>query len=143
MMAVDRIGRADLYRFRSKKLSGQDGFTLLEVLVALIIFSIAFGAIASIFQTSLRQSTTAETMIDATAVAERQIARFGTELPLELGETSGLSSEGLIWNAKVVLGSPLSENSDVALYRITVDVGSEDGGDGYVTLETLRIGRAP
>ena len=60
------------------------GFTLLEVLVALIIFGIAFGAIAGIFQTALRQSATASTLLDARAVAEQQIARFGTELPLVL-----------------------------------------------------------
>jgi len=128
---------------RSTWRSRQDGFTLLEVLIALIIFSIAFGAIASIFQTSLRQSTTAETLMDATAVAERQIARFGTELPLELGETSGVSPEGLSWSAKIELGSPPRENSDVVLYRITVDVGSGEEGQSHLTLETLRIGRPP
>lgn len=121
----------------------QRGFTLLEVLVALIIFSIAFGAIASIFQTSLRQSRTAEALLEATAVAERQIARYGTDLPLELGATTGFSSEGLSWNAKIDLAGPLRENTDLALYRITVDVGSENGEERYLTLQTLRIGKAP
>ena len=128
---------------RARPRLGKKGFTLLEVLVALIIFSIAFGAIASIFQTSLRQSTTAETLMDATAVAERQIARYGADLPLRPGETSGLSSEGLNWSAKIDLASPLPENGDLALYRITVDVGPEDGAKSYLTLETLRIGGAP
>ncbi|MGI9492611.1 MAG: type IV pilus modification PilV family protein [Geminicoccaceae bacterium] len=127
----------------SKTIPEQAGFTLLEVLIALIIFSIAFGAIASIFQTSLRQSTTAETLMQATAVAERQIARYGADLPLEPGETSGQSPEGLTWNANIDLASPIPENSGIALYRITVDVGPEHGGRSYFTLETLRIGNAP
>lgn len=131
-------------RFRcGRTTGGQAGFTLLEVLVALIIFSIAFGAIASIFQTALRQSTTAEALLQATAVAERQIARFGTELPLEVGETAGFSAEGLSWNAAIGLARPLRDSSNLALYRITVNVGSEDGEERYVTLETLRIGNAP
>ena len=119
------------------------GFTLLEVLVALIIFSIAFGAIAGIFQTALRQSTTAETLLEATAAAERQIERFGADLPLRVGETSGISTEGLSWKATVALARPPVEGGDLALYRITVEIGPDQGEEGYVTLETLKIGRAP
>ena len=33
------------------------GFTLLEILVALVIFALAFGVLAQIIQTGLRQST--------------------------------------------------------------------------------------
>ena len=33
-----------------------DGFTLLEILVALVIFALAFGVLAQIIQTGLRQS---------------------------------------------------------------------------------------
>jgi type II secretory pathway pseudopilin PulG len=113
------------------------------VLVALIIFAIAFGAIASIFQTSLRQSTTAEALLEATALAERQIARYGTELPLVLGATTGISPEGLSWSTEIGLARPAAETGAPALYRITVKVGAADGVRRPVTLETLRIGHAP
>lgn len=119
------------------------GFTLLEVLVALIIFAIAFGAIASIFQTSLRQTTTAEVLFDATALAEHQIARLGNELPLTVGQSSGTSPEGLNWLIVVDLAAPLAEDSNIALYHLTVDVSSKDGGPSHVTLQTLRIGPSP
>lgn len=120
----------------------KSGFTLLEVLVALIIFSIAFGAIASLFQTALRQSTTAETLMAATAVGERQIARFGADLPLLPGETVGLSPEGLSWKATINLASPLREDDDIALYQITVHVGAGNREEHYLTFQTLRVGRA-
>lgn len=120
----------------------QNGFTLLEVLVALIIFSIAFGAIASLFQTALRQSTTAETLMAATAVGERQIARFGADLPLRPGETAGLSPEGLSWKATINLASPLREDNDIALYQITVHVDAGSHEEHYLTFQTLRVGRA-
>ena len=121
----------------------EGGFTLIEILVALVIFAIGFGALASIFQTSLRQSTLAETLMAATAVAERQMARFGADLPLRPGETTGLSSEGLSWKALIDLASPVGEEADIALYRITLHVGTEEEEIRYLTLETLRIGKAP
>lgn len=119
------------------------GFTLLEVLIALIIFAIAFGAIATIFQTSLRQSTTADMLFDATYLAERQMTRVGSELPLVVGETSGMSPGGLRWQTDVELATPVPENSAIALYRVTVDVKPEDDDRSHITLQTLRMGPAP
>ena len=53
------------------------GFTLLEVLVALIIFALTFGVLAQIMQTGLRQSTTATASSTATLLARSQLARVG------------------------------------------------------------------
>ncbi len=119
------------------------GFTLIEVLVALIIFGIAFGVIAAIFQTSLLQAAKAEILMDATAIAEQQIGRFGHEVSLAVGQSAGLADEGLAWQTKVTLAAPLQEGSDIALYRISVDVSSSEGERHYLTLQTLRIGPAP
>ena len=117
----------------------QAGFTLLEVLVALIIFAIAFGALASIFQTSLRQTTTAEALRKATLLAETQLARFGKDQPLELGKTKGVSAEGMPWRAEVSLARPIDENKGLALYRIIV----EAGGPNPVELQTFRLSNRP
>lgn len=123
------------------------GFTLLEVLVALIIFGVAFGAIAGIFQTSLRHSGTASTLFDAQALAEQQMARFGTELPLAPGEHEGsetVRNRGVFaWRGRISLAEPVAAGDDLALYRIVVDVASEGVAVPLVTLETLRIGAAP
>ncbi|MGI9418820.1 MAG: type IV pilus modification PilV family protein [Geminicoccaceae bacterium] len=134
-------GRFAAYLFSS---SCARGFTLLEVLVALIIFSVAFGAIASLFQTALRQSSAASSQLEALAAAEQQIARFGSELPLELGELSGTvpTADGavLVWRSHIVLAEPADENGALALFRITVDVAHDDDDHALVSLQTLRIG---
>ncbi|MGI9501018.1 MAG: type IV pilus modification PilV family protein [Geminicoccaceae bacterium] len=125
-------------------LTSRRGFTLLEVLVALIIFAISFGAIASIFQTSLRQSITASKLLDAKALAEQQMARLGVELPLELGKHNGVaataSGSTMIWQSRIDLAEPVDDQDPVALYHITVDVGDEDDDRPIVTLQTFRIG---
>lgn len=123
------------------------GFTLLEVLVALIIFGISFGAITGIFQTALRQSATASTLLEARAVAEHLMARIGIELPLIPGDHAGIEMvadrETLVWESRISLASPVAEGDDVALYRIVIDVASEGATVPLLTLETVRIGTAP
>jgi prepilin-type N-terminal cleavage/methylation domain-containing protein len=53
---------------RRHERGGNHGFTLLEILVALVIFALAFGVLAQIIQTGLRQSTGARS-ISAAACA--------------------------------------------------------------------------
>jgi len=118
------------------------GFTLIEVLVALIIFAIAIGALVGLFQTSLRQTVTAEELRKATALAEAQLARFGHDLPLEIGQVNGESADGqLRWQADVSLARPIEEGADVALYQIRIDAGRGSGTPSLIRLTTLRLGR--
>jgi prepilin-type N-terminal cleavage/methylation domain-containing protein len=116
------------------------GFTLLEVLVALIIFGIAFAALASLFQTSLRQTATAEDLRRATELAETQLERFGRDLPLAPGRIDGSTPDGLRWQAEVSLARPAVAEAGAALYRIRVDAGPQSGPPALITLTTLRIG---
>lgn len=131
--------------FRS---STHHGFTLLETLVALLIFAIAFGAIADIFQTGIRQARTAATLLDARALAEQQLTRFGNEFPLEPGEFAGVGSPlpggaPLAWNADVRTVEPLGAETDIALYRISIEVRDEGNDHVYFKLQTLRLGLTP
>ncbi len=124
------------------------GFTLLEILVALMIFAIAFGAIADIFHTGLRQSRTAGTLFDAKVLAQQQIARFGSDMPLEPGEFSGVGSAPsgatpLAWNAEISTVEPLGANADLALYSIEISIRDEGGERDHFTLRTLKLGIAP
>lgn len=123
------------------------GFTLLEVLIALIIFAISFGAIANIFQTALRQSTTAALLLDAKALAEQQMARIGADLPLEPGEHTGTvaaaSRSALTWQSRVALAEPPGDDASLVLYQVTVDIGEEASDRSLLTLQTLRIGTTP
>lgn len=119
---------------------GAGGFTLLEVLIALIIFAIAFGALASLFQTSLRQADTADDLRRAIALAEAQLARFGKDLPLEPGHVEGNSPDGLLWEAEISLARPPDDDIGLALYHIRIEAGGPDQSTRPVSLSTLKIG---
>lgn len=125
----------------------QQGFTLLEVLIAMVIFAIAFGAIAGIFQTALRQSRTAETLLDAEALAEQQMARLGKDLPLTPGVFTGVAKSAdpspLAWRTEIGLAEPLRQDADVALYSITIEISDQAGDRTHLRLQTLRLGPAP
>lgn len=126
---------------RVRASSNSAGFTLLEVLIALVIFGIAFGALAGLYQTSLRQTTTAEDLRRATALVETQLERFGRDLPLAPGTTEGRTEDGLVWKAEISRAQPASEEAGIALYRIRIGAGPESGSADLVTLTTLRLGR--
>jgi type II secretion system protein I len=116
------------------------GFTLLEVLVALMIFALAFGVLAQIIQTGLRQSTVAESTAAATSLARSQLARVGTELPLEPGETGGETENGMRWHTGIQLAEPPDQDLGIASYEVQVTVSWGPGVAEQVTLTTLRLG---
>jgi len=122
---------------------GVRGFTLLEVLVSLIVFALVFGILAQILQTGLRQSHSAKNMAAASLLARSQLARIGTELPLEVGETEG-EADGMRWRTVIDLAEMATENAELAPYRVQVTVAWD--GDRTLqdlTLTTLRIGPVP
>jgi general secretion pathway protein I len=119
------------------------GFTLLEVLVALVCFALVFGILAQIMRTGLRQSASAETATIATLVARSQLARVGAELPLEIGEVEG-EVDGMRWRTTIRLAEGPSEDVDIGTYRVDVTVAwgpPEEARD--LTLTTLKLGPAP
>ena len=70
---------------RRREHASASGFTLLEVLVALVIFALAFGVLAQIMQTGFRQSTVARSLAGASLLARSELARVGIEVPLQVG----------------------------------------------------------
>jgi general secretion pathway protein I len=119
------------------------GFTLLEVLVALVIFALVFGVLAQIFQTGLRQSTTATDTSTATLLARSQLARVGVELPLAAGESAGESADGLRWHTLIQLAEPPTEEQSFVPYLVEVTVAWGSRPAEQVTLTTLRLGAPP
>jgi general secretion pathway protein I len=120
------------------------GFTLLEVLVALVIFGLAFGVLAQIFQTGFRQSATAERMTTATLLARSQLARVGVDLPLEIGEIEEDAGDGFRIRTRVEpaeLEVAVDEFVPL-LVEVTVDWGAA-ANDAQVALTTLRLAPVP
>lgn len=117
------------------------GFTLLEVLVALLVFGLVFGVLAQIFQTGLRQSSTAEAVATATLLARSHLARVGVDLPLEIGETVEESDGG--FRVRTAIQPAEFEETELELIPLFVQVTVAWGPierEREVALSTLRLG---
>jgi prepilin-type N-terminal cleavage/methylation domain-containing protein len=121
------------------------GFTLLEVLVALLIFALAFGVLAQIFQTGLRQSATAERMGAATMLARSQLARIGIDLPLEIGAFEEDAGDGFRLRTTIE-PAPLETAEDDEIIALLVEVAVAWGpveSERQVALTSLRLAPLP
>src|SRR5512132_936752 len=76
---------------------GRQGFTLIEVVVALLIFGLAFAVVARIIQTGVFQSGRADAMTTATLLARSQLARIDADVPVAEGELDGDAGDGFHW----------------------------------------------
>jgi prepilin-type N-terminal cleavage/methylation domain-containing protein len=127
----------------NERRGGGRGFTLIEVLVALVIFALVFGVLAQIFQSGLRQTAGAAAASEATMVARSQLARVGVELPLVAGEALGETADGLHWRTAIRLAEPPDEEQSFVPYLVEVTVAWGDGPAEQITLTTLRLGVLP
>lgn len=119
------------------------GFTLIEVLVALVIFALAFGVLGQIIQTGLGQARTAAATSEATLLARSLLAEVGPERPLAAGVVEGEARRGYRWRIEMQPTDAGSQDGLVA-YRVRVSVawGPVEGARS-VELNTLRLGTAP
>jgi general secretion pathway protein I len=116
------------------------GFTLLEILVALVIFALAFGVVAQIVQTGLRQSGVARSLTAATLLAQSELARVGVEVPLRTGPADGETETGMRWHTEVELVEQPNEQQSLATYQVQVTVSWGPNPAEQLTLTTLRTG---
>jgi general secretion pathway protein I len=116
------------------------GFTLLEILVALVIFALAFGVVAQIVQTGLRQSGVARSLTAATLLAQSELARVGVEVPLRTGPADGETEAGMRWHTEVEFVEQPNEQQSLATYQVQVTVSWGPNPAEQLTLTTLRTG---
>jgi general secretion pathway protein I len=129
----------------SRQASGRGlapAFTLLEVLVALLVFGLLFGILAQIIRTGLRQTAVAEETAIASLLARSQLARVGVELPLQLGDAEG-EVDGMRWRTAIRLAEELTQETDIGMYRIDVTIAWGASENQQLTLTTLKLGPPP
>jgi prepilin-type N-terminal cleavage/methylation domain-containing protein len=126
------------------------GFTLLEVLVALVITGLALAAAGGVFRTGLLGHEVAAGSDMALAVAEEKIASVGIAEPLRPGRSAGLFANRFQWQVSVepYLDQPSAgfarPVAELQLYRIAVSVAWRDGHrQRALALDTLRLGAPP
>lgn len=124
--------------------TGERGFTLLEVLVALTILSISLGVLLAIFSKGLDQARENATEADARTLAQSLLAQTEAQPHTALGDTNGMSN-GLRWRVRV---APYGSTADQAAWQqaaqqidatVTWPRGS---GTRSLTLSTLRLNAA-
>ncbi|MCW2239556.1 type IV pilus modification PilV family protein [Azospirillum canadense] len=83
----------------------EQGFTLLEVLVAFAILALVLGAVLRVLADGLGVASAADRMIAATGVARSRIAEVGTVRPLAAGQWTGATPEGYRWQVAIAPAS--------------------------------------
>ncbi len=131
----------------SDSATSRRGFTLLEVIVALIILSISMATFLRVFSTGLRAVDIAENQAIAAMHAESILAEVGVSEPLNKGLRQGDLPRGYWWRTEV---RPYAEAglSDLTAgaataYVVAVTVGWERRREGSVSLQTIRLARVP
>ena len=120
------------------------GFTLIEVLVALIIFALVFGALASVISTGFRQTEAAARVVEQTLLARSVMARVGTEIPLVPGQIEGAAGDGFAYVVEIAPTRFVDEEFELGALRVRVLVHRTDQAPASgVRLVTLRLGPAP
>lgn len=117
--------------------SRADGFTLIEVLVALAILSLTLLAVLQAFGSGLEQERRAAASTARLLEARSLLDEAGTAFPL--AEREGYLASGEQWRLEA---APIDEDgvasSPVRAYRLDLTV--TDGARTVLTLSTVRLG---
>lgn len=137
----ERSGRSNVARHQLR--DPDDGYALVEMLVSLVILSLALGTFFEAISIGLQNTARAERLAKAGMLAQSLLARVGSELPLQPGVTKGRFDATYRWQ---LLTTSYGDESDrrawpVAAYLVQADVMWSDGiRERSVTLMTLRLG---
>ncbi len=124
----------------------QQGFSLLEILIAFSILALSLGILLKIFSTGINTATVAENYTEAVQISKNLMAKTGIETPLQVGQSSGIENNFYQWWIET---SPFMFNPDnvdpktltAELFKVKVTVSWSDGGasDRQVELITLKL----
>lgn len=118
---------------------GERGFTLLEILIALMIAGIGLAALSGLISSGLGLSSMAERTARETSLARSALSRFGTELPLAPGEQTGELAQGYHWRSDIRRLDPDSPAGALHVALVSVTVWDANEQDPGVRLTTMRL----
>jgi len=128
------------------KTNKQQGFSLLEILIAFSILALSLGILLKIFSAGVNTAVVAEDYTAAVQIAESLMAKTGVETPLQAGQDSGLENEKYHWLVEVSPFMFNPENVDATaitavLFKVKVIVswGDDNANDRQVELTTLKL----
>jgi len=128
----------------------QQGFSLLEILIAFSILALSLGILLKIFSAGVNTAMIAENYTVAVQLSESLMAKVGVETPLQTGLSTGLENNHYHWQVEV---SPFTLNSvftdtktsvaELFKVKVTVNWGDDNARDRQVELITLKLINKP
>ncbi len=120
------------------------GFTMIEIVVALLVLSIASAVLFEGFSVGFRNARTADDFTQAVLIAQSKLAPTGVAEPLSAGVSSGEELDKYAWTVRVdpveVALDDSATPSQLQPFLVAVDVVWSDGGtERTVSLSTLRL----
>ncbi len=96
---------------KSRQRSG--GFTLLEVMLAFVIFALSFATVLEIMAGSMRSVRRASDDTEVALLAQSLMDLVGTEIPVEEGEYSDTGMDRYNWQMSISLYDAVGETGAV------------------------------
>ncbi|NOQ64657.1 MAG: prepilin-type N-terminal cleavage/methylation domain-containing protein [Methyloprofundus sp.] len=127
------------------KKSKQQGFSLLEILIAFSILAFSLGILLNIFSGGLRRTIVSEEYQQAVIIAQSKLAAAGVETALEEAKGHGKVQDKYTWSVQVQayddgkMGVD-ADGSSLEAFQVTVKVQWAEGKtERIVELTTLRL----
>lgn len=109
----------------------QNGFTLLEILVAMTLFAVVGGTLLQLFQDGLKQTGRSTEYIHAALLARSKLAELRAFDTLRPGDTEGDFGDGYHWHLTLEEATQLEEPGVVPLtpLNLTLRISWGEQGD--------------
>lgn len=124
----------------------QQGFSLLEILIAFSILAVSLSILLNIFSLGVTTAGVSEDYTAAVQIAESLMAKTGVEKPLQAGDSVGIIHDKYYWQVLVqpftLASEPIETTTlNTALFkvRVTVNWGDEKAHSREVKLVTLKL----
>lgn len=127
-------------RSRTGEPDDEDGFTLIEVLVALAILSVSLATLLGIFMEGLERTRQNQDEMAARILAQSLLAQTDAVANPQLGSRTGHTDAGLQWRLDLRgVGAQQGPTSGVTMAAVTASVfWRGNGGERSLSYSTLR-----
>lgn len=136
------------------KVRGARGFTLLEVLLAFVVFALSFATVLEILSGSIRNTVRAREYTEAALVAQSVMDQLGLEFPLEQGVNYSGESGEYQWEINITPyvnetenahGTEIAELTGIELLQIDLTVSwgepPRDRSNNFSTVRAMLLNR--